>query len=108
MLGCFLEFQSLIKLITIKYTPSTLPVHLIVPSLIGFGYSSPTPVDADFATRDNAGVIDKLMSGLGLKGYVAQGGDIGSFVARFMAKESSICAGKSSSLQLREFMHSTR
>ena len=84
----------MLKLLSTKYTPSTLPIHLIVPSLIGFGYSSPPPVDADFGTRDDAFLFDKLMQGLGLTGYVAQGGDIGSFVARFIAQNSSICAGK--------------
>ena len=93
LIGCFLEFIPMLKLLSTKYTPSTLPIHLIVPSLIGYGYSSPPPIDIDFATRDDAFLIDRLMDGLGLQGYVAQGGDIGSFVSRFIAQNSTICAG---------------
>ncbi|ORX39119.1 Alpha/Beta hydrolase protein [Kockovaella imperatae] len=89
--GCFLEFVPMLRLLSSRYSPSTLPIHLIVPSLIGFGYSSPPPIDVDFGTRDNAPLIDQLMAGMGLTGYVAQGGDIGSFVARFIAQTSTIC-----------------
>lgn len=80
------------ELLKKKYTPENLPVHLIVPSLIGYGYSSAPPLDRDFATRDNATLFNLLMEGLGLKNYIAQGGDIGSFVSRFMASSDS-CKG---------------
>lgn len=63
-----------------------------MPSLVGYGYSSAPSVDQDFTTRDNAVLFNSLMEGLGMKGYIAQGGDIGSFVSRFMASFDS-CKG---------------
>jgi len=38
-------------------------------------------------------MMDRLMVGLGLKGYIAQGGDIGSYFCRILAKESDSCKG---------------
>jgi microsomal epoxide hydrolase len=93
--GSFLEFLPLIEYLSKKYTPQTLPVHLVVPSLIGYGYSSPPPIDKEFTTGSNAPIFNSLMEGLGFKGYIAQGGDVGSSVSRFLA-EFDACKGKSS------------
>jgi microsomal epoxide hydrolase len=87
-------FLPLLIHLTERYTPLTLPVHLIVPSLIGYGFSSAPPVDRDFTTADNAVLIDSLMRGLGLEGYIAQGGDIGSYVSRFLGERYDSCKGK--------------
>ena len=92
--GSILEFIPLLQHLTQKYTPETLPVHLIVPSLVGYGFSSPPPVDVDFATKDNATLFDVLMRGLGFDKYIAQGGDVGSLVARFLG-ELDACKGES-------------
>jgi len=91
-LGSFLEFLPLTEYLSKKYTPETLPVNLIVPSLIGYGYSSAPPVDKEFRTRDNAPIFNSLMEGLGFKGYIAQGGDVGSAVSRYLAEHDS-CKG---------------
>lgn len=91
--GSVLEFIPLMQHLTKTYTPETLPVHLIVPSLVGYGFSSPPPVDIDFATKDNATLFDVLMRGLGFDTYIAQGGDVGSLVARFMG-ELPACKGE--------------
>jgi pimeloyl-ACP methyl ester carboxylesterase len=56
---------------------------VVVPSLIGYGYSGkpPRPVDP----REQARAMDRLMTGvLGHAGYVAQGGDWGSSIAAWM------------------------
>ena len=37
------------------------------------------------------GLVDKLMTGLGLSGYFAQGGDIGSFYGRILAADHESC-----------------
>ena len=90
--GSFLEFLPLTEHLSKKYTPETLPVHLIAPSLIGYGYSSAPPLDKEFRTRDNAPIFNYLMEGLGFKGYIAQGGDVGSAVSRYLAEFDS-CKG---------------
>ncbi|UCK58043.1 hypothetical protein AFCA_000910 [Aspergillus flavus] len=90
--GSFLEFLPLLQLFRDEFTPSTLPYHLIVPSLPGYGFSSGPPVDRNYTTHDAARVIDKLMKDLGFEsGYIAQGGDIGSRVSRFLAVDHDSC-----------------
>jgi len=75
-----------------EYTPETLPYHIIVPSLPGFAFSSPPPLDKDFQIQDIARFMNLLMSELGFgDGYVVQGGDIGSKVARVLAAEHEAC-----------------
>ena len=75
-----------------KYTPTTLPFHVIVPSLPGYGYSSGPPLDRQFRVEDIARYMDALMVGLGFgSGYIAQGGDIGSFVARVLTATFDNC-----------------
>ena len=56
---------------------------VIVPSLVGYGYSGkpPSPVDP----REQARYMDRLMTDvLGYTSYVAQGGDWGSSIAAWM------------------------
>lgn len=77
-----------------EFTPSTLPYHLIVPSLPGYTFSSGPPLDKNFTTHDIARVMDKLMKDIGFEsGYVVQGGDIGSRVARVIAVDYESCKG---------------
>lgn len=79
-----------------EFTPSTLPYHIIVPSLPGYAFSTGPPLDRDYGTADAARVIDKLMKDLGFeKGYVAQGGDIGSKIGRALAVDHESCKGLS-------------
>ncbi|KUJ10363.1 alpha/beta-hydrolase [Mollisia scopiformis] len=90
--GSFLEFLPIISLVKSHYTPETLPYHLIVPSLPGYAFSSPPPLDRDFRVEDIARVMNQLMLDLGFgSGYVVQGGDIGSKVARVIAVEHEAC-----------------
>jgi pimeloyl-ACP methyl ester carboxylesterase len=89
--GSILEFLELLNLLRDKYTPETLPYHVIVPSLPGFGLSTDAqpPIDANRSWKyeDIARIMHKMLIGLGFgeSGYVVQGGDIGSSVARSMA-----------------------
>ena len=79
------EFKS-------KYDENSLPFHIIVPSLPGYGYSNGPPIDKNFTTEGIARTMDKLMIGLGFgDGYVTQGGDIGSFVSRVLGTISNSC-----------------
>jgi microsomal epoxide hydrolase len=89
--GSILEFVPTLLHVSKTYTPANLPYHVIVPSLVGYGFSSMPPLDRPFGARECAGAFDALMTGLGLGigsprgGYIAQGGDIGSFVSRQLA-----------------------
>ena len=75
-----------------EFSPDTLPYHLIVPSLPGYAFSSTPPLDKDFNTGDIARVMNSLMTELGFgNGYVAQGGDIGSYVGRVLGTEYQAC-----------------
>jgi len=77
------------------HTPSTLPYHLIVPSLPGYAFSSSSPLDKNFGTEDVARLFNQLVVGLGFgQGYAVQGGDIGSKVARIMVTEYDSCKGE--------------
>ncbi|KAJ5334940.1 hypothetical protein N7452_007343 [Penicillium brevicompactum] len=90
--GSFLEFLPILQKFREEYTPETLPYHLIVPSLPGYAFSSGPPLDRDFGTGDIARVLDQLMKDLGFgDGYVAQGGDIGSRIARHLAVDHESC-----------------
>ena len=90
--GSFLEFLGVLEEFSSKYDENSLPYHVIVPSLPGYCYSNGPPLDRDFTVQDIAKVLDKLMVGLGFgDGYVAQGGDIGSFITRVLAVNSKAC-----------------
>jgi microsomal epoxide hydrolase len=93
--GSFLEFLSVLTVLSSGHTPSTLPYHLIVPSLPGYAFSSSSPLDKNFGTEDVARLFNQLVVGLGFgQGYVVQGGDIGSKVARIMVTEYDSCKGE--------------
>ena len=91
--GSFLEFLPILDHYRNTYQASNLPYHLLVPSLPGYTFSSPPPLDKDFRLEDIARIVDKLAVGLGFgDGYVVQGGDLGSKVARFLDVHPS-CKG---------------
>ncbi|KAL9473502.1 hypothetical protein ACSS6W_007882 [Trichoderma asperelloides] len=84
--GNFLEFYSILRILAERYTPETLPYHVIVPSLPGYAFSSPPPLERDFQLQDIASIMNSLMTELGFgSGYAVQGGDIGSKVSRVLA-----------------------
>lgn len=77
-----------------RYTPDKLPYHFVIPSLPGYAFSSPQPVGKDFSQLDAARIMDSLAKTLGFgDGYLVQGGDVGSRVARCMGAEMMSCKG---------------
>ncbi|KAF4832844.1 putative epoxide hydrolase [Colletotrichum tropicale] len=90
--GSFLEFIGFLSALKTKYTSEELPYHVIIPSLPGYGFSDSPPVDRDWVLQDSARLLHKLMVGLGFEGgYAVQGGDIGSYTARIMARTYDSC-----------------
>lgn len=90
--GSFLEFLPMLEILRTKYTADTLPFHAVVPSLPGYGLSSGPPTDRDFSPNDAARVLNQLMVDLGFgTGYVAQGGDVGYFLARRLSVAHEEC-----------------
>ncbi|KAJ1324762.1 microsomal epoxide hydrolase [Microdochium nivale] len=85
--GSFLEFLPMLGLLATKYTPDTLPYHIVVPSLPGYGLSdNARPLDAEGDMATVAAILHQLMLDLGFgRGYVASGGDVGSGLARNMS-----------------------
>jgi len=89
--GSFVEFLPMCELIRNKYAAKDLPYHIIVPSLPGYTLSAKTPLDKDWSLQDSTRVLDQLMKNLGFGKYIAQGGDVGSFVGMAMAVTSDSC-----------------
>ncbi|KAI1329809.1 Alpha/Beta hydrolase protein [Xylariaceae sp. FL0255] len=89
--AAFTEFLPVLELLAEKYTPETLPYHVIVPSLPDYGLSYSSP-DAEMTVERAAGIMNQLMVNLGFgDGYVVQGGDLGSMIARIMSVEYDAC-----------------
>jgi microsomal epoxide hydrolase len=86
--GSFLEFLPMMSMLRTKYTssPSSFPFHIIVPSLPGFGFTK-VYKDKNYTQKDTTRLLNKMMVGLGFGkgGYLAQGGDLGSGLARGLA-----------------------
>jgi len=91
--GSFLEFLQILDILKTRYTPDTLPYHVVVPSLPGYAFSSGPPLDVDFSVNNAVHALNNLMIGLGLENYYAQGGDLGSYVAQGLARSSQACKG---------------
>lgn len=93
-LGSFLEFLEVIDILRKRYSPEELPYHIIVPSLPGYTVSSGPPLTKDFNLEAVARIMNKLMVGLGFgAGYIAQGGDVGSFLCRILNAYHDECTG---------------
>ncbi|RSL98908.1 hypothetical protein CEP52_010038 [Fusarium oligoseptatum] len=93
--GSVVEFLPLLLHLKSQFdaNPADFGYHIIAPSLIGFGWSSPPPNTKDFCFEDNARLLSKLMANLGFSktGYVVQGGDIGSPIACSLAAQDPAC-----------------
>ncbi|PTB43513.1 hypothetical protein M441DRAFT_189529 [Trichoderma asperellum CBS 433.97] len=88
----FLELVPMMELLSEKYTPETLPYHVIVPSLPDYGLSGSPSENVEMTLDRAAGIMHQLMMGLGFSdGYVAQGGDLGSMLARIMSVKYNEC-----------------
>jgi len=82
--GSVVEFSRLIGPLTDPAAhgaqPGTPAFHLVIPSLPGFGFSTPL-AGSGWGSRRIAGAFAELMARLGYDRYGAQGGDFGAFVA---------------------------
>ncbi len=58
--------------------------HLVIPSMPGFGWSTPV-VDTGWTTARVAAAYDQLMRRLGYSSYGAHGSDVGALVGRDLA-----------------------
>ena len=88
------EFLDLLDILKNRYSPTDLPYHVVVPSLPGYAYSSGPPVETDYGIDMAAEALNNLLVGLGFgSGYLAHGGDLGSFVSRVLAMSYDACKG---------------
>lgn len=86
VIGSFWEFHRIVDPL-INPPPDQPAFHVVIPSLPGFGFSSPPP-SKEWTMRHNAKVFDHLMTGvLGYTAYMAQGGDWGSFITRILGSD---------------------
>lgn len=91
--GSFIEFLPMLTLIRDQYpSAKDLPYHIIVPSLPGYPLS-PRPTDREWSMVESTAALNQLMVNLGFPKYIAQGGDVGSFVARLAARNHEECVG---------------
>lgn len=79
--GSFLEMLRIIPLLT---APGDFSFDLVIPSLVGFGYSGP-PAGPGVDSLFIAGLWHQLMGRLGYPRFGAQGGDIGAGVSTWLA-----------------------
>jgi microsomal epoxide hydrolase len=91
--GSFIEFLPMAELIRKQYEKKDLPYHIIIPSLPGYTLSAPLPTDKNWTMEASSVIIHKLMTNLGFEKYLAQGGDVGSFEARLLARDFDACVG---------------
>ncbi|UKZ57098.1 hypothetical protein TrVGV298_010950 [Trichoderma virens] len=90
--GSFFELLPMMELLSDKYTPATLPYHVIVPSLPSYGLSGSPSENVEMTLDLAARIMHQLMIDLGFsEGYVAQGGDLGSVLARIMSVKYKEC-----------------
>ncbi|QRV92995.1 epoxide hydrolase [Ceratobasidium sp. AG-Ba] len=77
--GSFYEFHEVITPLSNPGKDSNISFNVVVPSLPGFGFSSPAP--NGWTTNDTATLFDTLMTQvLGYEKYAAVGGDWGCIV----------------------------
>lgn len=79
--GSFIEMLRLIPLLT---QSGDIRFHLVIPSLLGFGFSA-KPDQPGVNTSFIAGLWVKLMQRLGYRQFIAQGGDFGALVSTRIA-----------------------
>lgn len=75
--GSVVEFQRVVE-------PLAESMHVVVPSLPGYGFSGPTP-DGGWTSQRMARAVAELLARLGYERYVVHGGDWGARVARDLA-----------------------
>lgn len=82
--GSFIEVRKILPLL-VEASPDHPSFHVVAFSLPGYGFSD-APRQKGFSVEQFAEVGNKLMLALGYNEYVAQGGDWGSLICRFIAR----------------------
>lgn len=103
--GSFLEFLPILTNVQKQYAsdPASLPYHLIVPSVPGYGFTK-ISVNKNMTVFDASRILNKLMVKLGFTQYIAQGGDVGSMITKTVVEEYHECIGESSMALRSSFM----
>lgn len=93
--GSFLEFLPILTKVQKQYAsdPASLPYHLIVPSVPGYGFTK-ISTKKNMTVFDASRILNKLMVKLGFKQYIAQGGDVGSMITKTVVEEYDECIGE--------------
>lgn len=81
--GSFLWFERVIGLLAEPADGAAF--HLVIPSLPGFGFSTPL-AETGWGPERMAGAMDELMTRLGYERYGVHGGDTGAFVAPLLGR----------------------
>lgn len=93
--GSIVEFLDVIPRLTQPERFGGAPedaFHVVVPSLPGYGFSA-KPLTPGFGVEKIADTFVTLMSRLGYRGYIAQGGDWGSEISLAVAEGNEDCVG---------------
>lgn len=93
--GSFLEFLPILNKVQKQYAsdPASLPYHLIVPSVPGYGLTK-ISTNKNMTMVVCSRILNKLMVKLGFNQYIAQGGDVGSMITKTVVEEYDECIGK--------------
>ena len=89
--GSVFEFLPYLSVVRDKWSPDDLPWHIVVPSLPGYAFSEGPSTKVEWTNEDMAYCMNEIMVSLGLDGYIAHGGDIGSFLSRICAVRYDAC-----------------
>lgn len=90
--GSFVEFLEIVEPLTDPAAHGGDPadaVTVVIPSLIGYGFSSKPA--KPIGPRTIARAFDQAMAALGYRDYIAQGGDWGSSVSGWLGYEGAGC-----------------
>jgi microsomal epoxide hydrolase len=86
-----LSIAGVMDLLVEKYTPETLPYHVVVPSIPDYGLSKRRNEDRELTLDAASEAANQLMVDLGFDAYVAQGGDVGALLAQGMCGVYTEC-----------------
>lgn len=71
------DFVPFLELLAAKYTPHTLPYHIVTLSIPDYGLSARSNQTTSELTFNRAAeALNELMKSLGFDAYIAQGGDV--------------------------------
>ncbi|RPB03532.1 alpha/beta-hydrolase [Choiromyces venosus 120613-1] len=82
--GSFWEFSKIIEPLANPPDTGMPAFNVVVPSIPGYAFSD-GPKKPGFGAKKIAEAMDKLMKKLGYEHYVAQGGDWGYLICRYLA-----------------------